>query len=69
MSHISTEAPPRRDSGHVIRHAGTFVPGCQSDYTVLSTTSNEEILKEAGIVGAIPVLHREMLVSSSPVVV
>ena len=50
MSHVSAEVLPWQDGGHVIHHVGTPVPGYQSEYTVLSTTSNEEILKEAGTV-------------------
>ena len=33
VSHVSAEAPPRRDGGHVICHTGTLVPGCELVYS------------------------------------
>ena len=34
VSHVSAEAPPQQGGGHVIRHAGTLVPGCELVYSL-----------------------------------
>ena len=34
VSHVSAKAPPRRGGGHVIRHVGTLVPGCELMYSL-----------------------------------